>query len=594
MSQARALHEINRFLSSAKSEVLSISGRWGVGKTHAWDAAMVAIGEKAPLPRYAYASVFGLRSLEALKTAIVQSTVKPGAKRIEPTIDSFYENLSSLEDAKNLLEQGARRGGTLLGKLLGQVPHVGKLADLLTPGAALLIRNQIICIDDIERAGHGLDVADVLGLVSMLKERRGCKIVLLLNEEGLGKQAKKYRQYLEKVVDQAISFEPTPTESAAVAFEPTDALGARLGEKTTSLGIINIRVIRKTRMFLSHLEPMLVGLHDQVTERVVQSIALLGWCVFEPKFAPDLERIRKYRQFAGLFGNDKRTDRELRTDAMLSEYGFSSFEDVDQVILSGLRAGAFDPDAFRTAVRELHQRYAKDELRLSVAAPWAFLGASFEEDLDGFAQELIGSIEKGASAMAPNEASDVLTTLRGLGREADADRLLPIYVEAQKDRPRDFFAWAVRNSADKIDTDLKEAFRARLETMPLERDPGELLLEIARKDGWNPDDVAYLASVPIEGYHALLKRLRGSELHDAIRVARRFGQISGGSSNDAEIARRMDEALRLIAGEGPLNAMRVRHYVGDLVLEEPAGDKVTAQSDPDAAVNGTEVDAGQS
>ena len=30
------------------------------------------------------------------------------------------------------------------------------MADFLAPGASLLIRNQIICIDDIERAGQGL------------------------------------------------------------------------------------------------------------------------------------------------------------------------------------------------------------------------------------------------------------------------------------------------------------------------------------------------------------------------------------------------------------------------------------------------------
>jgi len=71
MSQVLALSEIERFLANPNPEVLSISGRWGVGKTHAWDTVLKSMRTKAPLRRYAYVSVFGLRSLEALKTSIV-------------------------------------------------------------------------------------------------------------------------------------------------------------------------------------------------------------------------------------------------------------------------------------------------------------------------------------------------------------------------------------------------------------------------------------------------------------------------------------------------------------------------------------------
>ena len=46
-------------------------------------------------------------------------------------------------------------------------------------------RNQIVCIDDLERSGADLNIKDVFGLVSYLKEQRGCKVVLLLNDEEL-------------------------------------------------------------------------------------------------------------------------------------------------------------------------------------------------------------------------------------------------------------------------------------------------------------------------------------------------------------------------------------------------------------------------
>ena len=49
----------------------------------------------------------------------------------------------------------------------------------------LTIRDQIVCIDDLERRGQRLAVGGVLGLVSFLREQRACKVVLILNDEAL-------------------------------------------------------------------------------------------------------------------------------------------------------------------------------------------------------------------------------------------------------------------------------------------------------------------------------------------------------------------------------------------------------------------------
>ena len=49
----------------------------------------------------------------------------------------------------------------------------------------LFVREQIICFDNLERAGKGLAAKDVLGLITFLKEQRRCKVVMLLNQEAL-------------------------------------------------------------------------------------------------------------------------------------------------------------------------------------------------------------------------------------------------------------------------------------------------------------------------------------------------------------------------------------------------------------------------
>jgi hypothetical protein len=588
MSQLRALVEIERFLSSKDPEVLSISGRWGVGKTHAWDDTLKAKRATTPLRRYAYVSAFGLRSLDALKTAIVQSTVRLEGNELEPTVESFIEHVSSFAGLRKLGEEATRKSIKIFSKGAAAIPYAGKMADLLAPGAALLIRNQIICIDDIERAGQGLDVTDILGLVSSLRERRHCKVVLLLNEDGLGDQGTKYREYLEKVVDQAVKFEPTPQESAAAALDAKDTLGSRLRAKTEALGITNIRVIRRIRRFLSYIEPQLTGLHHGVTEGVVHSIALLGWCVFEPKLAPDVDRVRRFDRFSGLFSEDKRSIEDKRVDQFLQTYGFGVFDDVDSIILDGLNAGAFDTAALRAALEAMHRGLDKDDVRLAIAKPWKILGESFDDNAEEFLDALVESIEKHADAMTPSEASDALVFLRELGRPEEADRLLPVYVGAQDGKPREFFASRHDSYRRSVDKDISAAFQQKLATMPLIRDPAGILLDIGSKNGWNPADVAYLATVSVDEYEAMLKKLHGADLQAVISVALRFGESHGTDANDREVCIRMTEALRRIADQGSLNRIRIKPYLKEaLEVGDPE------QADTNAGTDGS-VDTGMS
>lgn len=563
MSQALALSEIQRFLTNSRPEVLSISGRWGVGKTYAWDETLKSMRAKAALRHYAYVSVFGLRSLEALKTAIVQSTVSLDGKELEPTVDSFVEHISSLDGARKLLGEGTRKSFNFLSKGAATLPYVGKLADLLAPGAALLIRNQFICIDDIERAGHGLDVTDILGLVSSFRERRGCKVVLLLNEDGLGDQTPKFREYLEKVVDQAIMFEPTPQESATAALGSGDKLGVLLGARTVALGITNIRVIRRVRRFLSYVEPLLENLHDTVIERVVGSIALLGWCVFEPKLAPDLDRVRRFNQFSGLFGEDKRDIEEKKADLIIRDYGFQHFEDLDAILLQGLQAGGFDNAALSAALKLLDGRARKNDVQAAIAHPWTIFRDSLADNAGEFTEALVQAIEKHAQEMDAGYVTSALEFLRELGRAEDADRLLPVYIAAQASKPREFFEARHGGFSQAINPAIAAAFEERLKEMPLAEDPAAILIEIGNTRSWGPAKIAFLASVSVDDYRAMLKRLKGNDLQVAISAALQFGDIHGIGDGEREVATRMAQAVRIVAEENPLNRMRLAPYLKD-------------------------------
>ena len=210
MSLRLLSQEIDHFLAGDSPGVLCITGKWGVGKTYAWNAMLRAVqARKAiPLPRYSYVSLFGLTSLADVKAAIWENSVDSSLADAAPSIASVEAAFAT-----------ARSGWRKAMPWLTSVPQLGGYAALSRQALFLTVRKQIVCIDDLERSGRDLGVKDVLGLLSFLKEQRACKVVLLLNEEGLaGDGASDFKTQLEKVADNVIHLDPTPAEAAAIGI----------------------------------------------------------------------------------------------------------------------------------------------------------------------------------------------------------------------------------------------------------------------------------------------------------------------------------------------------------------------------------------
>jgi DNA-binding LacI/PurR family transcriptional regulator len=107
-------NEIRRFLSTKDPEVICIRGRWGVGKTFAWNRYLQAARADGmvALKRYSYVSLFGLTSLDDLKFAIFENAV-PADNDAEPS--QFAHSVmianvqASLETTRHLIALGHRR-----------------------------------------------------------------------------------------------------------------------------------------------------------------------------------------------------------------------------------------------------------------------------------------------------------------------------------------------------------------------------------------------------------------------------------------------------------------------------------------------------
>lgn len=548
MSLEAFSQEISRFLSGEGPEVLCITGKWGVGKTFAWNKFLgdARTRKGISLKRYAYVSLFGQNSLDDLRQSLFENTLD-----IEKSLSG-----ADLNTLKSSIDELSNKWRSATG-LLKFAPKVSDYAAIAGKLGFLSIRKQIICFDDLERSGSGLSMKDVLGLVSFLKEQRQCRVVLLLNEEQLAdQQGAEFRSQLEKVADTVMRFEPTPAEAAEIGINKATPFHEELAEFSTNLGIVNIRTIKKIEKFCSRLADELSDYDPRVKTQATQSATLFGFAKFQPDDAPSLEYLRSLNPYAAPL-EPEADGQEQRWRDILRNYNFESIDEMDTIILDGIERGHFDTSALKIAAANLDKQRRLEDHDASFSRAWNAYHDTFNDDesevLDGFENAILTN----SVAITPSNFSSTISILKELGRGDRTAALIEHYVAA-RDEASDF--WNLDNHTfghRVIDPDVRAAFERKLATFPEDRDVATLLIRIALDRGWNGGDVPFLASQDVGTYRDIFKRLRNPDLRRAISGGLSFRNIRNADADMQAVTAKVIEALRSIAAESSLNRARV-------------------------------------
>jgi Cdc6-like AAA superfamily ATPase len=85
---------INDFLASRTPEVMCLIGKWGIGKTFSWKFFLKKAKDenRLALEKYSYVSLFGLSSVDQLKSAIFENSINSKDIGVEPSLASLKTN----------------------------------------------------------------------------------------------------------------------------------------------------------------------------------------------------------------------------------------------------------------------------------------------------------------------------------------------------------------------------------------------------------------------------------------------------------------------------------------------------------------------
>jgi len=552
MSANLVTEEISNFLGRKEAEVICIRGKWGVGKTYAWTSHLESAHKKQAiaLKRYSYVSLFGVNSLEELKFSIFENVITLSEGLRKADINSLDSFISSLVPWRKLT------------RILQNIPVVQNFAgaDITTLISFMTIHDQIICIDDLERRGQKLDINDVLGMISYLREQRNCKIVLILNDEQLETESKlTFEKHLEKVIDISLTYEPTSVESVKIAISDSNEFSRHISERCIALNITNIRVLRRITHFGDAIMPLLFNYEKEVKMAALSSLVLFSWSRDQPDEAPPLEFLRSKTIDRYTFSKkEERQPKEIAWNTLLTSYGYSWTDDFDLALIKGVCDGYFDRELIQTAAQSANKRMLAAKADGSFESAWSLYHNSFDANQDAVLDGIFASFMKNAEYVSPTNLNGTISLFKDLGRLNQVSEMISHYISVYRDS-RGFFDLAKNPFGEHIDVpEVRAAFAAQAARAVEKPDFSTVLLSIDR--GWTDDQIQLLSTSPVEAYRNAFKTHSGKELHLMLSNTFQFDRIGGATEQMRKICDLGRSALKLIGEESPVNARRVKQY----------------------------------
>lgn len=552
MSLKNIREQILNFLSQSSPSVMAIKGEWGVGKTYGWETLLLEAqnGKMLSAKRYSYVSLFGISSLDKLKYTIFENSIPKESIGTEPNLGSLKTNTVGMLEVLG-------RGSWSKFK---EMPFIKSAAPAVEAFSFMSISDALICLDDLERKGADLDLKDVLGLVSLLKEKKKCKVVLLLNA---GTDATDdYETYKEKVIDIELDFSPTPEESAAIAYDSGKPYRKSLTTFTISLGIKNIRVLTKIGKYIDLAIGCFEGTEPELETQLLRTTALFGWAYYCSTHDEDIPSLDFIESLGNIYDIDskKLSEKEKLWVNILLGYSFTKVDALDREIAKLVRQGYLERDNFKVAINSVNQQAINNKKNNSYMNAWNSFHDSFSDNQQLVIQQLFDSFLLNIHQVAPGDLDSLVDVFRKLDENAKASSIIDEFISKRKGVIELFNLDSIYYINKLQDKEIIDKFNEIYSQGKPRRTIKDVLERISGQNGWNSKDIEILSESTEEDYYIYFKRLNGPNLASHISTCLKFGGFSNGSEEMKLIASKAKSALLKIASESKLNKIRMRKF----------------------------------
>lgn len=512
--------EVNRFFSSEEVKVLIIKGRWGFGKTRFWRDMVKENSSITSSKSYSYVSLFGLNSIRDLQRSIFESCISlETAEKSQNLLIEKYQQVS-----KKIKYQINQKGGSLL-KIASS--YIGDISPVYESIMFSLVKNAIICLDDLERVGDNLQLKDILGLISNLKEEANCKIVLIFNEDSLDVSHRiAYAKYREKIIDKELYFNPTFEENnrhVFVASKQNELFYHELIEKCSFLKIKNIRILLRIKNIFDRFFESISdkNISPEFIKHLSDKIVFYVWCFYdsENNHGLNIREIPGILDGRNIFNNsDDQTAEEDKKLQKLIDFGLNSIDEIDGIIVNFLENGLLDERAINESYPPICTKLRHIKEKGSIQDVYNLWLHSLGKDDQLLIKLIKDRVKNGLQYWERNDFFSIISILENLEEEELTKEIIDTYSAINQNNPEVFELSTVFHGENIPKNQyLRDVFAQHYKDLQSAPKIEEILLDIINNQNFRREYITLLEEVRDVEFYDFITTIRTPNLHQGLK-----------------------------------------------------------------------------
>ncbi len=551
------------FIDDKNPGILVIKGKWGIGKTHIWNEYITSKRDEiSKIKYYSYNSLFGINNISKVKQNIFQNLIKNengfhDNREIDISDYHIHENIKN----KKYREKIFRRIPTLLTIL----PQISNYSELIIDSTFMSIKSPLICIDDIERRNDNLNLKEIFGLISFLKEYKKAKVILILNDYELNEKDD-YKKFKEKIIDVEVKYEPDVENCINLIF-PDELKYIEIRQNIKKCNINNIRIIKKIKYFydilireiktecieisriISHRLPVLVLAHYSNLNDINIDINFLLNIKDELSNYKVEQMLNKKEQKIKATENN-----ELL--AMLIEYEWNSSDYFDKFISITIESGYINKANYLKVLKYKEAEIIKNKNITEFSEAWDKYHDSFISNQDEVLKALENGFKNNVNNIIPVNFNGTILLFKDLNENEKASELIDFYIENNKKEIKEADEFYIFDgiSDEEIKTKIIKVREGDLDDLKFD----EIIKKIIENTHLNKKDFINLNKSTCEDFFKLFKEMKGKNLRVLVHRFIRYKNVENIVVH--EVYKKVEEALKKISEESAINKRRVENF----------------------------------
>lgn len=563
MSRDIIEHNIGTFLELESSEILAVYGGWGVGKTYIWNEVIKSKYTRIPscYKSYSYVSLFGINSLESLKTSIFENMISTDLiGEGEPSLSTFISNLSSTIEVR---KKGYwnKKAPTIAKSL----PWIRNFSPLLDHAMSMAIKDSVICFDDIERRGCSLTVNEILGYLNFLKEKRNCKIIVIYNSEKMNDD--NFKELNEKVIDKRVQLNMTAEECCNSIISENNTHKELIKSYVSNLNLTNMRVINTINNLSEILQTLFLDIEGETWDKLIKSLCLFCFCQYVvDEHIPTLDfLIENGINLPKLFSsNDSGIEHIKEQKEFLHKYNFYGMTNLDFIMAQGVKTGFFNESELVAEVKNVNSQIIKENEKEASYKIWDSYLDGFNDNEQQVIQDLKSGYFQYRHCLSINDVDNIISLLRQIQQNDLAEEIMNDYIEYLSGKKI-----IINNNNCYFFNQLKDdQFKQAIEKLNNELKPEISLAQaieyIAHNNSWSPEHEDALASTTNEEYYTFFNSLKRGQLDKYYKALAVFMSSRNSKDSYRIISDKITLSLQQIAKKSLLNEDRVKRLGIDI------------------------------